>query len=117
MEERVDLLELDIDLWLPFKLKGRGRLNEFIWDILHETPDLFHQQMDALVASGGELVRKGALLGMECGENDFGERYRIANLCINVQEVVARITMRQDLAKHGFARRFPAFVICDSQMK
>lgn len=110
MEERIDLIELDIDHWLPMLFHKKGRVGTFIWSVLQHSPETFVGQMHALINSAQPLLDRVFELSSLCVTQMDYHFERVRDLGLSIHLVVAAIDVRVAMVKSGLVDRFPDIV-------
>lgn len=107
MEERIDLIELDIDHWLPMLFQKKGRVGAFIWSVLQHSPETFVAQMHTLINSAQPLLDRVFELSSLCVTQMDCHFERVQDLALSIHLVVAAITVRVSMVQGGLVSRFP----------
>lgn len=107
MEERIDLVELDIEQWLPMLFHRKGRVGAFVWSVFQHSAETFIAQMQALIDSAQPILDRIFELSSLCVAETHSDFERIQDLCLSVHLIVADITVRVAMVQRGLIDRFP----------
>lgn len=111
LEERFDLLRLEVDAWTPAKMYRTAALGPFIWGVLRDSPQTFNGQMDAMISSGQAITRRLFAFLADFPEKSLFFSEGIEAMYFRVHLAMAGIQIRRRMIKDGFLDMCPQVMI------
>ena len=116
LEDQYDLLELEVDLWVPGRMYARRSLGAFIWGIFRDTPQNFQEQMAAMIDSGQRITRRLFAFLSSSGDDVSLYAEGIEWLNFRVHLAMAAIQIRRQMIGDGLVQTFPAIMEWDAAL-
>ncbi|KAF7968496.1 hypothetical protein HWV62_30459 [Athelia sp. TMB] len=115
IQDQCDLLEFEVDLWVPGRMYARRSLGAFMWGVFRNTPQNFPDQMAAMIDSGQRITRRLFAFLASSREDDVSPYIeKIEWLNFRVHLAMAAIQIRRQMIEDGFVQAFPAIMEWDA---